>query len=135
MQSNVRYQSFASVLHLRPHLSGRLHERDAKGQKRKNFNGLISYLLKPASHHKSAPYVIGGNVIESFAEALSAEFNATKLLRSDVSKPVWHNSLRQPVGESLPIQQWKKIADDYREEIIIWQRLTYILLHHLAIQN
>ncbi|STJ33427.1 putative relaxase/mobilization nuclease topoisomerase/primase fusion protein [Escherichia coli] len=46
----------------------------------KTFNGLISYLLKPASHHKSDPYVVGGNVIESFAEALSAEFNATKLL-------------------------------------------------------
>ncbi|MCY1697831.1 relaxase/mobilization nuclease domain-containing protein [Serratia ficaria] len=83
----------------------------------KTFNGLISYLLKPASHHKSAPYVIGGNVIESFAEALSAEFNATKLLRSDVSKPVWHNSLRQPVGESLPIQKWKKIADEYMKRM------------------
>ncbi|CAD5677284.1 putative relaxase/mobilization nuclease topoisomerase/primase fusion protein [Escherichia coli] len=53
----------------------------------KTFNGLISYLLKPASHHKSDPYVVGGNVIESFAEALSAEFNATKLLRSDVILP------------------------------------------------
>lgn len=83
----------------------------------KTFNGLISYLLKPASHHKSDPYVVGGNVIESFAEALIAEFNATKLLRSDVSKPVWHNSLRMPVGESLPIQQWKKIADDYMKRM------------------
>ncbi|MGU6050998.1 relaxase/mobilization nuclease domain-containing protein [Klebsiella aerogenes] len=83
----------------------------------KTFNGLISYLLKPASHHKSDPYVIGGNVIESFAEALSAEFNATKLLRSDVSKPVWHNSLRLPVGESLPMQKWKQIADDYMKRM------------------
>ncbi|HGM6665639.1 TPA: relaxase/mobilization nuclease domain-containing protein [Serratia marcescens] len=83
----------------------------------KTFNGLISYLLKPASHHKSDPYVAGGNVIESFAEALSAEFNATKLLRSDVSKPVWHNSLRLPVGESLPMQKWKQIADDYMKRM------------------
>lgn len=83
----------------------------------KAFNGLISYLLKPASHHKSDPYVIGGNVIESFAEALSAEFNATKLLRSDVSKPVWHNSLRLPVGENLPMQKWKQIADDYMKRM------------------
>ncbi len=83
----------------------------------KTFNGLISYLLKPASHHKSDPYVVGGNVIESFAEALSAEFNATKLLRSDVSKPVWHNSLRLPVGESLPMQKWKQIADDYMKRM------------------
>lgn len=83
----------------------------------KTFNGLISYLLKPASHHKSDPYVVGGNVIESFAEALSAEFNATKLLRSDVSKPVWHNSLRLPVGENLPMQKWKQIADDYMKRM------------------
>lgn len=79
----------------------------------KTFNGLISYLLKPASHHKSVPYVIGGNVIESFAEALSAEFNATKILRPDVNKPVWHNSLRLPLGEQLTTEQWKLLADDY----------------------
>lgn len=83
----------------------------------KTFNGLISYLLKPASHHKSDPYVVGGNVIESFAEALSAEFNATKLLRSDVSKPVWHNSLRLPAGENLSIQRWKLLADDYMKRM------------------
>ncbi|HBS6547406.1 TPA: relaxase/mobilization nuclease domain-containing protein [Klebsiella pneumoniae] len=83
----------------------------------KTFNGLISYLLKPASHHKSDPYVVGGNVIESFAEALSAEFNATKFIRSDVSKPVWHNSLRLPAGESLPIQRWKLLADDYMKRM------------------
>ena len=83
----------------------------------KTFNGLISYLLKPASHHKSDPYVVGGNVIDSFAETLSAEFNATKLLRSDVSKPVWHNSLRLPAGENLPIQRWKLLADDYMKRM------------------
>ncbi|HHS9970316.1 TPA: relaxase/mobilization nuclease domain-containing protein, partial [Raoultella ornithinolytica] len=83
----------------------------------KTFNGLISYLLKPASHHKSDPSVVGGNVIESLAEALSAEFNATKLLRSDVNKPVWHNSLRLPVGEGLPMQKWKQIADDYMKRM------------------
>ncbi|HBC8789230.1 relaxase/mobilization nuclease domain-containing protein [Citrobacter braakii] len=83
----------------------------------KTFNGLISYLLKPASHHKSDPSVVGGNVIESFAEALSAEFNTTKLLRTDVSKPVWHNSLRLPAGESLSIQRWKLLADDYMKRM------------------
>ncbi|EFC3662334.1 relaxase/mobilization nuclease domain-containing protein [Escherichia coli] len=96
----------------------------------KTFNGLISYLLKPASHHKSEPYVVGGNVIESFAKALSAEFNATKLLRSDVSKPVWHNSLRLPAGESLPIQQWKLLADDYMKRMGFYEtHLRAYVLH------
>jgi hypothetical protein len=57
-----------------------MNEGMQKIKRGKTFNGLISYLLKPASHHKSDPYVIGGNVMESFAEALSAEFN-TKALR------------------------------------------------------
>lgn len=83
----------------------------------KTFNGLISYLLKPASHHKSVPYVIGGNVIESFAEALSAEFNATKIQRPDVNKPVWHNSLRLPLSEQLTAEQWKLLADDYMKRM------------------
>ncbi|EIW6902067.1 relaxase/mobilization nuclease domain-containing protein [Salmonella enterica] len=83
----------------------------------KTFNGLISYLLKPASHHKSDPSVVGGNTIEIFAEALSAEFNATKLLRPDVSKPVWHNSLRLALGEQLTTEQWKLLADDYMKRM------------------
>lgn len=83
----------------------------------KTFNGLISYLLKPASHHKSDPSVVGGNTIEIFAEALSAEFNATKLLRPDVSKPVWHNSLRLTLGEQLTTEQWKLLADDYMKRM------------------
>ncbi|MDF8979925.1 relaxase/mobilization nuclease domain-containing protein [Escherichia coli] len=83
----------------------------------KTFNGLISYLLKPASHRKSDPYVVGGNVIESFAEALSAEFNTTKFLRPDVSKPVWHNSLRLALGEQLTTEQWKLLADDYMKRM------------------
>ncbi|MBJ9145545.1 relaxase/mobilization nuclease domain-containing protein [Citrobacter braakii] len=83
----------------------------------KTFNGLISYLLKPASHHKSDPNVVGGNVIESFAEALNAEFNTTKLLRPDVNKPVWHNSLRLPVGEQLTAEQWKLLANDYMKRM------------------
>ena len=42
-----------------------------------------------------------------------AEFNATKALRPDVAKPVWHNSLRLPKNEALTDAQWSEIADDY----------------------
>ncbi|HAH3682223.1 TPA: relaxase/mobilization nuclease domain-containing protein, partial [Escherichia coli] len=37
--------------------------------------------------------------------------------RSDVAKPVWHNSLRLPQGESLTNEQWKRIADDYMKRM------------------
>ncbi|HIC1574855.1 TPA: relaxase/mobilization nuclease domain-containing protein [Klebsiella pneumoniae] len=79
----------------------------------KNFAGVVFYALRPASHHKPPPSVIGGNMDGSNAGELIAEFNATKALRPDLAKPVWHNSLRLPKNEALTDAQWSEIADDY----------------------
>ncbi|MBT9427580.1 relaxase/mobilization nuclease domain-containing protein [Enterobacter oligotrophicus] len=83
----------------------------------KNFAGVVQYALKPGSHHKSDPIVIGGNMLSGSALELISEFNGTKQLRPDVQKPVWHNSLRLPNGESLTNEQWSSIADDYMERM------------------
>jgi hypothetical protein len=53
----------------------------------KNFAGVVQYALKPGSHHKSDPIVIGGNMLGDSAFELIAEFNGTKQLRPDVQKP------------------------------------------------
>ncbi|HBA8733676.1 TPA: relaxase/mobilization nuclease domain-containing protein [Escherichia coli] len=79
----------------------------------KNFAGVVIYALRPASHHKTPPSVIGGNMDGSNAGELIAEFNATKALRPDLAKPVWHNSLRLSKNEALTDAQWSEIADDY----------------------
>lgn len=79
----------------------------------KNFAGVVFYALRPASHHITPPSVIGGNMDGSNAGELIAEFNATKALRPDLAKPVWHNSLRLPKNEALTDAQWSEIADDY----------------------
>lgn len=47
------------------------------------------------------------------AAELIAEFTASASLRTDVAKPVWHNSLRLPIGESLTTKQWVMFVDDY----------------------
>lgn len=83
----------------------------------KNFRGVISYALAPAPHHKTTPVVIGGNLVGITVDELIAEFANTQKLREDVTKPVWHNSLRLPVGESLTNQQWKNIANDYMKRM------------------
>ncbi|MBA0204172.1 relaxase/mobilization nuclease domain-containing protein [Pectobacterium aroidearum] len=83
----------------------------------KNFAGVVFYALRPASHHKNDPIVIGGNMDGSAAEDLIAEFNTTKTLRPDVVKPVWHNSLRLPKNEALKNSEWSKIADDYMKRM------------------
>ncbi|EAB1416576.1 relaxase/mobilization nuclease domain-containing protein [Salmonella enterica] len=81
----------------------------------KSFAGVVLYTLKPGSHHKNAPIVIGGNVtiVGNAAKDLIAEFDSTKQLRPDVQKAVWHNSLRLPKNEALTDAQWAEIADDY----------------------
>ncbi|EJL3010874.1 relaxase/mobilization nuclease domain-containing protein [Salmonella enterica] len=81
----------------------------------KSFAGVVLYTLKPGSHHKNAPIVIGGNVtiVGNAAKDLIAEFDSTKQLRPDVQKAVWHNSLRLPKKEALTDAQWAEIADDY----------------------
>ncbi|EFC2176704.1 relaxase [Enterobacter bugandensis] len=81
----------------------------------KSFAGIVLYALKPGSHHKKDPIVIGGNItiVGNVAKDLIAEFDSTKQLRPDVQKAVWHNSLRLPKGESLTAKKWSCIADDY----------------------
>ena len=83
----------------------------------KSFSGVVLYVLKPGSHHRTVPEVIGGNMTGDCSQELIDEFNLTKELRSDVAKPVWHNSLRLPQGESLTNEQWKRIADDYMKRM------------------
>lgn len=79
----------------------------------KSFAGVVLYALKPALHHKRNPMVIGGNMLGDSAAEWITEFNASASLRANVAKPVWHNSLRLPQGESLTAKQWVVFADDY----------------------
>ncbi|WP_312215770.1 relaxase/mobilization nuclease domain-containing protein [Pantoea vagans] len=79
----------------------------------KSFAGVVLYALKPGTHHKTDPVVIGGNMLGASAPELITEFEASTSLRADVAKPVWHNSLRLPQGESLTAKQWIMFADDY----------------------
>ncbi|WP_242452096.1 relaxase/mobilization nuclease domain-containing protein [Pantoea agglomerans] len=79
----------------------------------KSFAGVVLYALKHGTHHKTAPVVIGGNMLGDSAAELIAEFEASTSLRADILKPVWHNSLRLPHGDSLSEKQWVVFADDY----------------------
>ncbi|WP_414693939.1 relaxase/mobilization nuclease domain-containing protein [Pantoea agglomerans] len=80
----------------------------------KSFAGVVLYTFKSKTHHKSDPVVIGGNMLGASATNLIAEFTASaSSLRTDVAKPVWHNSLRLPQGDSFTEEQWATFADDY----------------------
>ncbi|WP_447725672.1 relaxase/mobilization nuclease domain-containing protein [Enterobacter asburiae] len=96
----------------------------------KSFAGVVLYALKPASHHKKDPIVIGGNMDGSDVGELIAEFNATKALRPEIVKAVWHNSLRLPKNETLTDAQWSEIADDYMSRMGFFEtHLRCYVLH------
>ena len=82
-------------------------------KRHKNFVNVVKYVLKPCSHHKSDPVVIGGNMTGDSAKELIAEFDTASELRKDIAKPAWHNSLRLPYGDKISNEKWKSIADDY----------------------
>ena len=86
-------------------------------KRHKNFINVVKYVLKPGSRHKSAPVVIGGNMIGDCANELIAEFNTASERRTDIAKPAWHNSLRLPKNDELTNAQWIKIADDYMNQM------------------
>jgi len=83
----------------------------------KSFSGVLSYALKPAPHRLQVPVVIGGNAPGITVDELVTEFRRTSQLRPEVAKPVWHNSLRLPRGETLSHQKWTEIADDYMKKM------------------
>ncbi|MFB4867583.1 relaxase/mobilization nuclease domain-containing protein, partial [Enterobacter chengduensis] len=86
-------------------------------KRHKNFINVVKYVLKPVSHHRSTPTVIGGNMTGDRAKELIAEFDTASKLRTDIAKPTWHNSLRLPKGEELTNEQWNLIADDYMDQM------------------
>ena len=67
-----------------------------KVRRGRSFRGVVMYALRPDKKHKTTPVVIGGNMAGIAADKLIKEFNRTKILRPDVAKAVWHNSLRLP---------------------------------------
>lgn len=76
------------------------------------FRGAVSYAInrKPGD---DPGQIIGGNMSGSAPKELTTEFGASRKLRPDIKKPVWHNSLRLPKGEHIEPAKLAEIADDY----------------------
>lgn len=83
----------------------------------KGFRGAISYVLDRDAEHKDNPgQIIGGNMSGENERELAAEFGVGRELRSEIDKPVWHNSLRLPAGEHISKEKLADIADDYMKK-------------------
>ena len=65
------------------------------------FRGALDYVFGRDAAHKEEPgELIGGNMSGTDVRQLAREFAAVRALRPDIGKPVWHNALRLPEGET-----------------------------------
>jgi hypothetical protein len=82
------------------------------------FRGALDYVFGRDDAHKDEPGVlIGGNMTGATVPQLAREFAAVRALRPDIEKPVWHNALRLPEGETLPPERWQTLCDDYMQRM------------------
>ncbi|EPM0508530.1 relaxase/mobilization nuclease domain-containing protein [Pseudomonas sp. HD6515] len=83
------------------------------------FAGAVKYAQfgdkgKPRDHEG---IVIGGNMSSLDPRLIVQELNATKKIRPDVKRPVWHNSLRLPKGETMTREKWVSFGDRYMHKM------------------
>jgi len=99
-----------------------------KGQNRikrgSSFKGIVSYCLD----HDDAR-VLTGNISSKSENRIVAEFVSVSSFRSDIEKPVWHNSLRLPKGEKISDEKWQAIATDYTKKMGL-EKNQWIAIKH-----
>lgn len=69
------------------------------------FRGAIDYCARGGEK-------IGGNMLGMTPRELSSEFRLSRE-QKDCKRPVWHSSLRLPVGDTLTPEQWNEVATLY----------------------
>jgi hypothetical protein len=76
------------------------------------FTGVLKYNLG-----KGKGQVVGGNMSSTDINQLAREFRTVANFRSDIKKPVWHQSLRLPAHEKIDEAKFVMIANEYMERM------------------
>lgn len=106
----------------------------------RGFRKLLEYL--ETNRDGPAPgRLIGGTMSGRSPRELAAEFKASRQLRPDIEKPVWHNALRMPIGEDISDERWGEIACRYmalmgysvdKTQVCWWKHDDEAALHIVA---
>lgn len=95
------------------------------------FKGVLEYAFGGEKREAGHGRLIGGNLASSGIHSLAAEFRAIAARRPDIEKPVWHNSLRMPVGEDVSDERWNAIGKSYLKRMGFDLKNTqYIFVKH-----
>ena len=91
------------------------------------FRGVLDYLFREDAN---ASLIYGHHLAGHDPRSLAREFGAVRRLRPDIEKPVWHNALRLPAGETLSSEKWAEIAQDYMRRMGFSDDAPYAVVLH-----
>lgn len=95
------------------------------------FRGVLDYAFqREAGANRQPGLLIGGNMDGQTPRQLASEFGAVRQMREDIQKPVWHNSLRLPAGDSLTDEKWNAIAISYMKKMGFTEAHQYCVVLH-----
>lgn len=97
-----------------------------------SFAGAISYGFEGDldNPRELEGRVVGGNMSSTDPQGLIAEFNAISALRPDIKKPVWHNALRLPEGDTVTDKKWEAIGSRYMQKMGYSPTHPFVLILH-----
>ena len=98
----------------------------AKVSRGNGFRGALAYVLDAA---KGAE-IVGGVMSGRTPRELAREFSASRALRPDIKRPVWHCSLSLPPGEILSAKKWSAIAADFMQRMGFSDATQYVVVRH-----
>lgn len=96
-----------------------------KKSRGRSFAGVINYLLD-----HDDPEIVAGTIDTRSANSMIHELSAVAGMRSDIEKPVWHDSLSLPDGEYLANDQWEEITHDYMQRMGFKDGSQYASIKH-----
>ena len=107
--------------------------RISRGGGRGAFLALLNYVMDEGRGARAGkrPELIETNLPGTVPSDLARMFGVYRRLRPEISKPVWHASLRLPAGERLSTNVWRDVATEFMHKLGFSSELTpWVLVRH-----
>jgi len=101
-----------------------------KAQIGRGFRGVLNYVFaESAERGHAAARILDGNMAGRTPRELTAEFGVFRRLNPDLTRAVYHCSLRLPAGEWLPDADWAGFSRDYLAAMG-FAEVPYVVVQH-----
>ncbi len=103
-----------------------------KAQIGRGFRGVLTYVFDESAergHHRA--WIVDSNMAGRTPRELAAEFGVYRRLNPDLTRAVYHCSLRLPADDALTAAQWGAFSRDYLAAMG-FDAVPYVVVQHAA---